>query len=676
MRTLWRGNEAFLVEQYCKNGKLAAVIEDVSLNEAHKELTVILFFLKSSEGQEALTSRCFTKSACSCCSNSGGFFLGKNTAAEVEYSICDSICIQEILKHSEMALEALKQDISISSFMDTEVRRTDKFATFYLEAFKKNPGALKYAPEGSVDDRDIIASAIPILGGFMCLFVASETLRLDRDLVRDAVQSEGLALKLAVAFKRNEELVKLALNQNVLSLIHASTDLMSSEAFMRDTAKRRGEKEAVMAACKQNGLLIQWATKKLRRSRQVVIAAVSKTGAALKYAPSELRNDKAFVKVLLAENGYAFHHVSDELKNDPNIALLAMSSHPDAWTSVSSSLKDHNKEVILAGIAAGKKRFSPPVPPEIKNDREIAMAAVGKCGVSIVLFDGLIQNDRAVAMAAVIQNGDALQFCAELFKNEKAFVECVVDSSPNALEHASDALRGDRELVMRALKGDGSSFCLVYTKGGLTDDKELALVAVSRANTNTGNGCHDLRFVSARLQADSDVVMASVTNNGSSLEHASYDLRNNREIVFAAVFQSKDAFQFTSIKCEFQEWVESEIEINTAYRLLLSATNNEAPMECSSLRDGSLIEQMYSVTLSDSSVESQFEILKLRAMIKRMMIVGPRLTCAVPPFVCQLFRLKGNSDVHRSIAEFVGVKTGQRLHQLRVVRKRIQLKPA
>ena len=55
-----------------------------------------------------------------------------------------------------------------------------------------------------------------------------------------------------------------------------------------------------------------------------------------------------------------------------------------------------------------------------------------------------------------------------------------------------------------------------------------------------------LQFASGELREDREVVMAAVVQNGYALEYASEELRGDREVVMAAVAQTGSAFEYAT----------------------------------------------------------------------------------------------------------------------------------
>jgi len=160
-----------------------------------------------------------------------------------------------------------------------------------------------------------------------------------------------------------------------------------------------------------------------------------------------------------------------------------------------------------AGGVKGLKRENLQLPnapnyinPNLKNDKEIVMAAVAHDGHALRHASEELKNDKEIVMAAVAQDGHALRHASKELKNDKEIVMAAVAQDGHALEYASKELKNDKEIVMAAVAQDGDA--LVYASEELKNDKEI--------------------------------VMAAVVQNGDALVYASKELKNDQEIVMAA----------------------------------------------------------------------------------------------------------------------------------------------
>ena len=73
-----------------------------------------------------------------------------------------------------------------------------------------------------------------------------------------------------------------------------------------------------------------------------------------------------------------------------------------------------------------------------------------------------------------------------------------------------------------------NGLALQYASERLRDDKDVVLAAVKEDG-------HTLQFVSDRLRDDKDVVMAAVKQEGYILDYASSRLKDDEEVVLAAI---------------------------------------------------------------------------------------------------------------------------------------------
>ena len=100
-----------------------------------------------------------------------------------------------------------------------------------------------------------------------------------------------------------------------------------------------------------------------------------------------------------------------------------------------------------------------------------------------------------------------------------------------------DLFRGDKEVVLEAVKQDG--WALEYASDELKNDKEVILEAVKQ------NG-QALQCASNDLRNDKEIVLEAVKKVGYALEHASDELKNDKEVVILALQYDIDAIEMSS----------------------------------------------------------------------------------------------------------------------------------
>ena len=97
-----------------------------------------------------------------------------------------------------------------------------------------------------------------------------------------------------------------------------------------------------------------------------------------------------------------------------------------------------------------------------------------------------LKADREVVMEAIRKDGSALQFASVEHKADRVIVLAAVRKNGTALRFVSDAFKADGEIAAAAVKQTG--IALKYASVTLQDDIEIVLVALSSDMQRWG-GC-------------------------------------------------------------------------------------------------------------------------------------------------------------------------------------------
>ena len=156
-----------------------------------------------------------------------------------------------------------------------------------------------------------------------------------------------------------------------------------------------------MAAVRQSGIALQYASNECRSDRGLVLTAVKNYGASLEYASTEFRADREFVEHALRDScGRALQFASTELRADRQLVMKAVSA-PCGCT--------------LCGD--GMQQF-----------------------FGVILIVGLF-------MPSLWKNHSPLQHASTLLRADKEVVSRAIRQDKSALEFASDELRSDPEIL-------------------------------------------------------------------------------------------------------------------------------------------------------------------------------------------------------------------------------------
>jgi hypothetical protein len=194
--------------------------------------------------------------------------------------------------------------------------------------------------------------------------------------------------------------------------------------------------------------------------------------------PEEFKDDKEIILLALIGVGYnrlswsKFESVSDRLKNDKEVVLAAVRNNGEAIEFASDSLKNEweivceainqscslehvsekfrdDKQIVITAIKKNKYhsnqiRFAS---ERLKNDREVALSALAKCGSDLEYVSSQLKKDKEVVLTAVGNNGMALEFASDELKNDAEIVKLAIKGHLNAFNFASKELRENPSML-------------------------------------------------------------------------------------------------------------------------------------------------------------------------------------------------------------------------------------
>jgi CxxC motif-containing protein len=287
----------------------------------------------------------------------------------------------------------------------------------------------------------------------------------DKEILMAAVKNDGRVLKYASAELRNDkELVMVAVKND-----HGC---FGENAYEYASSELKKDKEVVMAAVKNRASILEYVNSELKNDKEVVMAAVKNSGSAIQYASEALKNDKevvmtAVMDVNLPYGMDAFEHASSELKNDKDFVLNFLNTINIRESLGSSGLcymEDWDKEKL-------KKNLN----TKLLNDKEI---------ISILLFGGIISIDE----------------CDEKIKYDEKMIEL-----SRIAKFAT---------VVRATERDNAIANMVnlIQNSRFKEDREFVLLLVSAYG-------EAIKYINSKFKNDREIVLAAVKNRPNVLEY-------------------------------------------------------------------------------------------------------------------------------------------------------------
>lgn len=394
---------------------------------------------------------------------------------------------------------------------------------------------LEFASERLKNDKDIIKEAIK--HDACALTYASDGIKNDKDVVLFTVSKDGTLLgEVSDRLRDDKDVVLVAVTTNPSALAWASDRL-------------RDDKDVVMAALSNGkkgndaydipGMALSFASDNLKADREIVELAIKGTGAAIVYASDELKDDKELVKKAYSNNHFRLmeceiiEHISERLKKDEDIMILSLESGEEyCWiyevdTKNPKIIKLCEEERIkcvkreLINCSAELSEYD-----EYNDNKEIVMIAVTRDGNQLEYASNRLKNDKDIVMAAVTQDGWSLEYASDELKKDKDVIKRAIKTTANALVFANEDTRNNKEFVIRAIEEAENKKIygiLEFLSDELRDDKDIVLKVIEYGD--------DFAFVSERLRSDKDVVLKAIKSNWRNIQYADKTIINDIEII-------------------------------------------------------------------------------------------------------------------------------------------------
>ena len=173
-----------------------------------------------------------------------------------------------------------------------------------------------------------------------------------------------------------KNLVIIAITNN-FSLFNISQDLQN-------------DKDIVIAAVSQSGLILQYTNDIMKNDKDVVLAAIKSSPVSLIYASLNIKNDKDIILIAVSQFGYLLKYASTNLQNDKDVVLAAVEEHGNSLLYASNILK---------------------------TDIDVILKAASESFYSLCFIDEELLNNKYIQKAIDEENLSELEFFLNKIKN-------------------------------------------------------------------------------------------------------------------------------------------------------------------------------------------------------------------------------------------------------------------
>lgn len=248
----------------------------------------------------------------------------------------------------------------------------------------------------------------------------------------------------------------------------------------------------------------------------------------------------------------------------------------DTYNNMSIELQEDLE--IFCKAASYSNLYNLKLPDKFKKaDRATVIKILQARGTLLAQFPKEYGSDDEFVMAALSNNGEALEFIDKKYKDNLNFISQLFVNSNHSIyahnfRHVSQRLKDNKDLVLQILSVHKFACALEYLSNEFKNDMTVVMTAL-------GSNADAISYVSDELKADPKFVKivkhnykksllryfgkqwghdrafvlenVSVKDGGYQIIFASEELKNDREVVLAAI--SNDDLAFSEIRSKFKK---------------------------------------------------------------------------------------------------------------------------
>jgi len=303
-------------------------------------------------------------------------------------------------------------------------------------------------------------------------------------------------------------------------VVLAAIQVSPSAALSVCSERLRRHRGLVLCAVRREPWALLVVVDLWRDDPHVARAAVARGGAEfLQFFSPRVRDDEAVVRAALrGAQAHALRHASDRLRADARFVLELLREDYQFLVWACPTLRSDS--AFFARAVRVDNRCFEFANHELRNDVRVAAAAVEGAPARTTLEHAAEapRDDAALVERAVRRwGGGQLRLASPRLREDVAFIRPLVDIDPSAFFWAGETPRGDRALLVHALRHPRSGECdalLARASLPLRDDPDVVRTALR----HSGGGA--IYGASPRLRADRGLLAEAVASAESAILHA------------------------------------------------------------------------------------------------------------------------------------------------------------
>ena len=225
---------------------------------------------------------------------------------------------------------------------------------------------------------------------------------------------------------------------------------------------------------------------RLKQKKSVGLAMMDKNPKNFDILHYNFRNNKEIAKRAIEDRAFNYYYIGGKLDNDKDLALIALEIH---GLCVLDNLKKNNllkkdkdfinkfickytlryadetlkkdKNFVISLIKEHPDRISkilPYVSDELKQDEDIALAAVTYSYEGLNYVDNKFRSNDKIVLAALARNGENINLLSPEYRNREEFILVALRTYPKLYEMVNDNIK-ESPRVIQYMINNYPKFC-------------------------------------------------------------------------------------------------------------------------------------------------------------------------------------------------------------------------
>lgn len=268
---------------------------------------------------------------------------------------------------------------------------------------------------------------------------AADELKNDRELVKLALKTSGLSLKITPKFQDDDEVVKIALSHNIKSIQYTSSRIRGDrglfmqhpEIYCWASVKLRNNLKLTLLAIQKDHDNVKFMGDKLKDSESVADYVVKYAPEKFRFMSERIRSIRKYAEASMTYT-HNFQYFSDLLCDDDKLAFETVEDKPLMFEYVSPRLQDNDK---LADLAMKKEpRAFSWASKRIRYNDELAKQIIAQEPRMFKFASPQLRDDFDFVKTLIVEWNYGFKFASEHLRKNMELIKIIIDESTYAGE--------------------------------------------------------------------------------------------------------------------------------------------------------------------------------------------------------------------------------------------------